>query len=112
MDKQQALSVVRHRLKQTARQGRTISYSEVAGEIGWAPNGIGRPLLGQIAEEESAAGRPLLTAVVVRGTTRLPGDGFYTIALSLGHCLDAQSPEECWQDELKKTYAYWSKSGS
>ena len=110
MDRQHALPVVRHRLKQTAREGRTIPYAEVASEIGWAPNGIGRPLLGQIAEEESAAGRPLLTAVVVRsGTKGLPGDGFFTIAQSLGHCLDAQSLEDCWREELEKTYAYWSK---
>ena len=112
LDTQHALSVVRRRLKQIAREGRTIPYAEVASEIGWAPNGIGRPLLGQIAEEESAAGRSLLTAVVVRSGRRgLPGDGFFTLAQSLGHCLGARSPEDCWRDELEKTYAYWSKRG-
>ena len=110
MDEQQARQVVLGRLQQTARARQTITYSELATEIGWAPRGMGA-LLGKIVGAEAVAGRPLLTAVVVRsGKKGLPGDGFFTIAQSLGHCLGAPSPEYCWRLELQKTYEYWAAS--
>ena len=111
MNKAQALPVVLDLLQQTARAGQTIPDSYVAGRIGWAPRGIG-PLLGEIAEAEAAAGRPLLSAVVVQKDSHRPGGGFFEMAKSLGRCHNASSANACWREELADAHAWWASQPS
>ena len=89
MNEEQARPVVEGKLRRVAEAGETIAYSRVADEVGWGAS-CHRPLLGRIGGGEARAGRPLLTAVVVRKDIGVPGDGFLDMAKSLG---GAQMPE-------------------
>lgn len=55
-----------------AQQGQVLSYTEIFGYAGRARAIAGRKLQ-PICEVEHEAGRPILTAVVVGVTTRVPG---------------------------------------
>ena len=106
MNEEQARPVVERRLRRVAAAGETIAYSIVADEVGWAHRALGK-LLGKVVADEHRAGRPLLTAVVVRKDTGVPGDGFLGMARSLGGCPDARTTLECWREELRKIHDYW-----
>lgn len=63
------------------RQGRPITYGDVAKSLGheW-----GLPIMGSLfgaltvlGEEDRSCGQPLLCALVVNKATRLPGPGFF-----------------------------------
>jgi molybdopterin synthase catalytic subunit len=68
-------------------------------------------LLGEISVEESAAGRGMLSVVVVhkRGDMQ-PGPGFFILAEHLGH--DTKDLLRFWIEELKKVHAVWSLPGA
>jgi hypothetical protein len=58
-------------------------------------------LLGEISSEEDAAGRGMLTVVVVHKVGDMqPGPGFFELARTLGR--DTSNLLECWVNELKK----------
>ena len=68
-------------------------------------------LLGQISSEEDAAGRGMLTVIVVHKVRDIqPGPGFFEPAKSLGR--DTGVPLKCWVDELHHVHAGWSKHDS
>jgi hypothetical protein len=65
-------------------------------------------LLGEISPEEDAAGRGMLTVVVVHKVGDMePGPGFYKLAKQLGRSSSNQM--ECWVDELHRVHAVWSR---
>jgi hypothetical protein len=69
-----------------------------------------RTLLQEITAEEDAAGRGMLSALVVyRSGDRQPGPGFFDLAQRLGK--DTPDILSCWITELKLVYAYWSGGG-
>jgi hypothetical protein len=104
---------VYNQLIEVAHAGRTVSYCEVAG---WLGRDINKPedrseiiqILNNIAFQENAAGRPLLTAVVVRPEIGYPGMGFFLLARELGFNSDADE-RSYYGYELKKVHAYWKK---
>ena len=58
-------------------------------------------MLGQISEEEDAAGRGMLSVLVVhKDGDKMPGPGFFTLAKKLGR--DISDRDKCWSDELTK----------
>ena len=64
-------------------------------------------MLGEISSEENAAGRGMLSVVVVHKTGDMqPGPGFFELAKELGR--DTSDILKCWVEELKKVHAYWS----
>lgn len=64
-------------------------------------------LLGEISVEEDAAGRGMLSAVVVHKHGDMePGQGFFVLAEHLGR--NTKDILRFWTDELKKVYAHWS----
>lgn len=66
-------------------------------------------MLGEISSEEDAAGRGMLTVVVVHKHGDMqPGPGFFELAKRLGR--DTKDVMKCWVDELHKVHAVWSKS--
>lgn len=95
-----------------ARLRGMIPYSELVGGIGSVSFAAHDPrlfhLLGEIASEEDAAGRGMLTVVVVhkRGDMQ-PGPGFFELAKLLGR--DVSDLLRCWVDELHRVHAVWSK---
>lgn len=65
-------------------------------------------LLGEISTEEDAAGRGMLTAIVVHKDGDMqPGPGFFELAKELGR--DTSNIALCWIDEVKKVYSAWGK---
>jgi hypothetical protein len=71
--------------------------------------GMGQ-LLGLISEHEHAAGRPLLSALVVTRDTGLPGDGFFVMAHNLGFQFpDTDAGRRLfWQEQVEAVVAYWT----
>jgi hypothetical protein len=65
-------------------------------------------LLGEVSSEEHAAGRGLLTVVVVHKTGDMePGPGFYELAQHLG--IKVGSKQKFWIGELHKVHAAWAE---
>jgi hypothetical protein len=64
----------------------------------------------QITHEEDAAGRPPLTAVVIRkgpkGDQR-PSHGFPQAMREIGYARLEETEEMDWRRALKDVYAYW-----
>jgi len=64
-------------------------------------------LLGEVSSEEDAAGRGMLSVVVVHKSGDMqPGPGFFELAKKLGR--NTSDILKCWVDELKKVHAVWS----
>jgi hypothetical protein len=103
-------------LIRAARYRGTTTYQAVAEIVGLPLTGsymgkeIGQ-LLGEIVEDESRQGRPMLTAVVVSSASSLPGSGFFNLARELGK-LQGGSPEAergFWEEEKEAVYATWQR---
>jgi hypothetical protein len=66
-------------------------------------------LLGEISTEESAAGRGMLSALVVhKHGDYQPGPGFFELAKHLGH--DTSDIVKFWIEEVKRVFAAWNRS--
>lgn len=64
-------------------------------------------LLDEVSTEEDAAGRGMLSAIVVhKSGDKQPGSGFFELAKKLGR--DTSDITCCWIKELRKVYAQWS----
>lgn len=66
-------------------------------------------MLREVAVEEDAAGRGMLTVIVVHKVGDMqPGPGFFDVAKQRGR--DTSDILKCWVDELKKVHGVWSKA--
>jgi len=64
-------------------------------------------LLGEISLEEDAAGRGMLSVIVVHKSGDMqPGPGFFGLAKQLGRY--TSNILKCWVEEVKKVHAVWS----
>jgi hypothetical protein len=65
-------------------------------------------LLGEISAGEHAAGRPLLSAVVVRRdpTLPIPGPGFFRLAKDLGSMSKGTDRVVFWKAEFQRVCKY------
>jgi hypothetical protein len=92
-----------------ARSESTITYSDLTQKISSIAFGPGDSsfhyLLYEISREEDAAGRGLLSALVVRKEDGLPGHGFFDLARELGR--DVTDPMRGWTEEVKLVFAKW-----
>jgi hypothetical protein len=103
---------VRAVLIECAKTKDIISYIELTGQITaiqLEPQSFAlRTMLREISAEENAAGRGMLTALVVYNSGDMqPGPGFFDLADKLGKNTD--DILRCWIKELNRVYAYWSK---
>lgn len=65
-------------------------------------------LLGEISVEEDAAGRGMLSVIVVHKLGDMqPGRGFFELAQHLGR--DTGDLLTCWVAELRRVHAEWGK---
>jgi hypothetical protein len=80
-----------------------MTYADLLEVLG-RPEGLDdlAALLREISMEEDAAGRGLLSAVVVRGSG-LPGGGFFQLAEERGR--DTSDREACWRAEHARVVA-------
>jgi hypothetical protein len=65
-------------------------------------------ILGEISEDEVAAGRPMLSAVAV-GVSGKPGQGFYHLARELERMNAIEDETSCWERERDAAYAAWKR---
>lgn len=79
--------------------GLPSSGSHMGREVGW--------ILGEISEDETLAGRPMLSSVGVdvRGHV---GEGFFSLARQLGRLTDSPEPV-FFESERAATYAAWTR---
>ena len=102
-------------MKQAAAKGKTLSYGDLAP---LADLDMGKPndrnkiarILDEISSHEHAAGRPLLSALVVRGDSSgggLPGGGFFTLSRRLGAQTPTQDDVAFFAAELTRVFAAW-----
>ena len=68
---------------------------------------LGR-LLDEIAEQEVAAGRPILPVLVVHGTRNMPGVGLFRFAKKKK--LQKSDDLTFFATELSRVYAFWAAS--
>lgn len=102
-------------IQQAAADGPPILYRDVAGIMGLPAMGqhMGAEtghILGEISEDEHNQQRPMLSALVVRADTDIPGDGFFALARQLGRLAENATQEEqeqFWQKELRRVYRTW-----
>ena len=88
-----------------------ISYSELTSKITAIhiePKSYAlAAMLGEISEDENAAGRGMLSVIVVHKSGDMqPGHGFFEFAKELDR--DTSDILKCWVEELKKVHGYWS----
>jgi hypothetical protein len=62
-----------HVLKRCAREKRTIFYGELGKEVDIPSRGPWKPILDDIAREETGNGRPDITFLVINKQTGFPG---------------------------------------
>ena len=88
----------------SGRKGDLIFYSDLSKQIlciAVEPHSYAMDsLLDQISMEEDAAGRGILTALVVLKDEGIPADGFWASAAELGR--DVTDRVACWSDEVKR----------
>ncbi|HLF70586.1 MAG TPA: hypothetical protein VI759_00330 [Dehalococcoidia bacterium] len=98
-------------LRELARDfGSTIAYSELVGRVQAIKLHQQSPalagMLEQISTSEDAAGRGMLSVLVVHKSGDLrPGRGFFDLAQRLGR--DVSDEDAFWVGELKKVHDSW-----
>jgi hypothetical protein len=108
-------SAVYRKLIEVAKSKITVQFSELAAVADMPLDGDGDAValghvLDEIAEQEIAAGRPLLPVLVVHGTRNMPGAGFFKFAKKkkLQKCDDLTF----FATEMARVHAYWSDKDS
>jgi hypothetical protein len=101
---------MRQILGERAKKGLTIPYTDLVADI----KAINLPrnspafwdMLGEISEAEDAAGRGMLSVIVVHKVGDMqPGTGFFQLAKKLKR--DTSDILVCWIDELKRVHGHW-----
>ncbi len=101
------------KLKGIAKQRKRTHYEDVAPLVNLNLDTIKErnelaDILGKISTYEHEEGRPMLSAVVLRKDTDMPGSGFFELARELG-LLTSQNEKKFFYDEIKKVWDCWNK---
>jgi len=96
----------RRTLAKIAKIPDVIEYGQLTREISsirFDPHGDDfRRFLGQLSWESDAAGRGMITAIVVHKHDQRPGTGFFALAAELGS--DISDPDKCWSQEVERVF--------
>ena len=108
----EAKAELRSAIVGAAWERRKTSYGEVARQVCVTHvdphSGLMNYLLGEIFEEETAAGRPALTAIVTHKNGDMePGPGFYDMARKLGYEFD--EPFVFWSSQVEEVFKLHGK---
>ena len=92
------------------RKRKFITYGELMDEMGGGP---GRGYIAEVLEEvccsEHERGHPLLSALVIHSSDRLPGYGFWCIRVlpeRVRYYSDAEK-RDFWMKEREKIWRFW-----
>jgi len=110
-DWEKAKEEMRQILVERAKKRQTIPYTDLVAGIKAVEVERDSPafwdMLGEISTAEDAAGRGMLTVIVVHGKgDTLPGAGFFKLARKLGR--DVSDERAFWEEEMKRVYGSWS----
>lgn len=100
-------------LVRAAEYGGVTTYQDIAVIMGlptWGSH-MGRKtgeILGEISTNEVAAGRPMLSVIVV-DTKGNVGSGFFALARELGRLSDDKDELEFVEEERQAVYAAWKR---
>ena len=107
------VEAVEQLLIQCARSGVDISYSEALLALGCR---FSRPkmrelckVLGEVEKRARENGEPELTVLLVRGSDRLPGDGWWTSRKSYHGEWTGVQAEKYVRRLQKKAFHFWSE---
>ena len=98
-----------------AKNGDVVYYSEIAPLIGLdlkSTKDRNRiiAILDGINKSEHSEGRPLLSAVVISKSRKMPGAGFFKLAIKLGLYSGGEDDFKFWLKELlRRVHDYWAK---
>lgn len=96
-------------LRKVAEVRETITYSELGARLGISHRNLG-PLLDSMNRQLHARGLPMLSAVVVKKETGMPGEGFFRLAWELGKFKAGDDARRFWQEELGKVYRVFGRN--
>lgn len=102
------------RLVEAARARGFVHYAELAKMLGIDMDNphfgaqVGK-VLGRISEDEVAAGRPMLSAIVVSKDTMLPGRGFFNLGEELRQTQPGEDEIGFAIRQIKRAHEYWSR---
>lgn len=93
------------------REDRTIPYGQLMDKIQGPSRGYIGQVLEEICQEEYQHNRPLLSALVVHKSDKLPGDAFWKISVVPSHVRNGtkEMKKGFWEEEKRKVYEYWQK---
>ncbi len=103
---------VYERLVQAARVREFVHYGELAKMLGIDMDNphfgaqVGK-VLGQISEDEVAAGRPMISAIVVSRDTMLPGHGFFTLGQQLRQTDPGEDDMAFAIRQIRRVHDFW-----
>lgn len=111
-EKEQAIEEARTLLTERARRGQgPITYDDLYHQLTKPPSTMFRSIgafLGLVGEREVHAGRPLITALILRSEDHLPGPGFWVLLDEIGY--DVSNKPVAWALTLLNIYAYWHRT--
>jgi hypothetical protein len=112
-DLEKAKEEMRQILIGRAKLRQTIPYTDLVAQVKAIDLPRNSPalwnMLGEISTAEDAAGRGMLTVIVVHGQgDTLPGAGFFRLARRLGK--DVSDERAFWTEELERVCASWIAS--
>lgn len=106
---------VYQRLVRAARAREFVHYGELAKLLGIDMDNphfgaqVGK-VLGKISEDEVAAGRPMISAIVVSKDDMLPGKGFFKLGQEL-HLVQPGEDEIAFAvRHIRRVHDYWAAS--
>lgn len=97
----------------TSRDPEKITYQELARAMDPDVNPRDRRFkrltnaLYYVNKYEHENERPLIGALVVRASDRLPGDGFYSCARELKFEFDDSEATAFWEEQIARVVEYW-----
>ena len=96
-------------LIEVAKKKTLITYNDLMTRL----RGPGRAYIGEIVGEisilESQQKHPLLSAVIVRKDTKIPGEGFWGLTYKTQSAKTGVGRRNFWVSELNKVYDYWQR---
>ena len=115
-DKYRGKTVYFHVLAELVRGAQyrgSTTYQDIAVIMGLPASGshMGKEtghILGEISEDEVAAGRPMLSSVAV-GINGKPGSGFFGLARDLGLLQTGEDETGFWQRQREAAYQAWKR---
>jgi hypothetical protein len=106
---------VYERLVRAARAREFVHYGELAKMLGIDMDNpqfgaqVGK-VLGRISEDELAAGRPMISAIVVSEDTILPGYGFFTVGQQLHQVESGEDDLAFAVRQIRRVHDYWASA--